>query len=1163
MPSLVFEDFRNKSFTLETWVRRDLSQTRPNRPIFGFKSAVWISTDQGPESLQATFSDGTSQWPNAKWLGDEEEAKWFHAALVRDVPNKTIHFYVNGRLVDRQVVKPLIRGQRSLLSFGVPGPYRFYGEIGESRFSSVIRYDRDFTPPTDLKPDKHTIALYKFGEGTGDVLKDSSGNNHHGKIVGAKWVKPSGGDLSNATKIDLLRDHSPEPHSRSAKQSDGTWILKGGDLEFTRQIQGDYRLSVLFNQMGGYDGEMKLLLPVGSSQVELVIPDDVKAKGQAASLNLVDGKPLAFNKVRFWKRRDYLLNAEVKRVGDRWRMTVSLEDKSFQEDQPTITGEFDEQQLSVPETRSPKQSGVIRFGLTDLEIHLKEVDLFGGDLSTASQMPASQPQKATNNERTSLETSLRLSDPDDQVTIPTLKDDTDALTIELWLQRDSKHLNAHDQIVGFAMNTSISTNSVNGLDFQMPGTGSEDGPHDGWNVYGVGQPVHVAGVRDPDKKELRLYYDGKLIQTSPGEIRRGGGTLQIAGNEYQWGKGGFTGWIGPIRISKSVRYTDNFTPQRRFEKDDQTEALYNFDEGPGDILKDSSGNNHHGKIEGAKWVKPQGEVAPAPQPAVLSGNALKFTPGDGVVIDSLKDTTESLTMECWVQPLKAAPHTYLLGTSRDYNLRTGSFQQFGFQSPGRPGSEPKKGMVAGFMLNAKLVDVPSLEMNHIAVVRDPQSNQHRFYLNGQLKGVDSDSYRAPSDGFYICGKTFQYASDEGWGFEGYLDEIRISKSVRYTGDSFQPQSRFEPDADTLALYHCDEIKDGMLLDSSGNNHHGKVTGAKIEKIEYQLDPATVLILPESIPSSDAAATAKTDPDPPKPTRSSSRRKRPKPASAPFTAQEAKKLQKEWAEYLDVEAECTNPLGMKFVLIPPGEFDMGTAQKQIEYLIGLAKQHGEGWEPEHMATEFPQRRVKITKPFYISAHEVTKYAWVYFSTAKIADKDTVPPKPGPGDDFPATNISYDEIVEFCKWFSAGEKKVCRLPTEAEWEDACRAGTETLTAFGDDLSSTQAYFHGGHPLGNAPKGPNLGKATPVGSYPPNAFGLYDMHGNAWEVVNDYWHENTYRLSPNTDPTGPANGSNRVIRGGDYENSRGFAVRSGLRFTYALPYKSVGFRIVLELN
>ena len=138
-------------------------------------------------------------------------------------------------------------------------------------------------------------------------------------------------------------------------------------------------------------------------------------------------------------------------------------------------------------------------------------------------------------------------------------------------------------------------------------------------------------------------------------------------------------------------------------------------------------------------------------------------------------------------------------------------------------------------------------------------------------------------------------------------------------------------------------------------------------------------------------------------------------------------------------------------------------------------------------------------------------------------------------------------------------MCSSDLEAEWEYACRAGTTTAFHYGGSLCSTQADFDGNHPHGGAARGPYLERTCKVGSYRPNAFGLFDMHGNVWEWCSDWFAADYYKVSPPRDPSGPSDGSSRVDRGGSW-NSRGLHCRAALRLRSTPSYRSgsLGFRV-----
>lgn len=199
---------------------------------------------------------------------------------------------------------------------------------------------------------------------------------------------------------------------------------------------------------------------------------------------------------------------------------------------------------------------------------------------------------------------------------------------------------------------------------------------------------------------------------------------------------------------------------------------------------------------------------------------------------------------------------------------------------------------------------------------------------------------------------------------------------------------------------------------------------------------------------------------------------------------------------------TNSFGMQFVQIPPGTFMMGSPPD----------------EPERSDNEGPQHPVEITKDFYMGIYPVTQSEYEavmgrnpsYFSAAgqgkeRVAGMDTR--------GFPVEYVSWHDASEFCKKLTEMDESLpegweYRLPTEAEWEYACRAGTTTPFHFGSTLSSYQANFNGDHPYGDAPKGPYLKRTCEVGSYKCNGWGLYDMHGNVWEWCLDWYDPNFYQ-------------------------------------------------------
>jgi formylglycine-generating enzyme required for sulfatase activity/serine/threonine protein kinase len=270
---------------------------------------------------------------------------------------------------------------------------------------------------------------------------------------------------------------------------------------------------------------------------------------------------------------------------------------------------------------------------------------------------------------------------------------------------------------------------------------------------------------------------------------------------------------------------------------------------------------------------------------------------------------------------------------------------------------------------------------------------------------------------------------------------------------------------------------------------------------------------------------------------------------------------------------TNSLGMKLAYIPAGTFHMGSPDN----------------EPYRDGNEGPQREVTLSRPFRMGAHTVTMGQFKAFvKTTKYRteaeesgegsdrlnlDTTTFAQEPEvtwrtPGwdgtDQHPVTCVSWNDAVAFCKWLSKKEGKTYRLPTEAEWEYACRGGTTSAFHFGAALTLQLVNYNGSENT-QFTKGQGKDQPVRVGSYPPNDFGLYDMHGNVWEWCSDWFAPDAYQTEPAIDPKGPATGTKRVNRGGSWHCPAQHC-RSAYREKSQGPSgrgHHLGFRVVLELS
>jgi formylglycine-generating enzyme required for sulfatase activity len=262
----------------------------------------------------------------------------------------------------------------------------------------------------------------------------------------------------------------------------------------------------------------------------------------------------------------------------------------------------------------------------------------------------------------------------------------------------------------------------------------------------------------------------------------------------------------------------------------------------------------------------------------------------------------------------------------------------------------------------------------------------------------------------------------------------------------------------------------------------------------------------------------------------------------------------------------NSLGMTLIPVPAGEFLMGSPDT----------------DPEARPNEKPRHRVVITRPFYLGAHEVTVGQFRTFveKTGYKTDAETdgnggaiydsdleqnindpklnwrQPGYPRPqGDDEPVVQVSWNDARAFCEWLSDREKRRYRLPTEAEWEYACRAGSTTRWASGDSPEELESLAWT----------PNSGSPTThrVGSKAPNAFGLFDMHGNVWEWCLDPY--DVYPSGPVTDPKGPPDGKARVLRGGAWDRKKIRRTTSAYRYDSkpTARFYTYGFRVCQPLD
>ena len=225
-------------------------------------------------------------------------------------------------------------------------------------------------------------------------------------------------------------------------------------------------------------------------------------------------------------------------------------------------------------------------------------------------------------------------------------------------------------------------------------------------------------------------------------------------------------------------------------------------------------------------------------------------------------------------------------------------------------------------------------------------------------------------------------------------------------------------------------------------------------------------------------------------------------------------------------ELGKDVKLEMVLIPAGKFMMGT---KVDPFSNIPNKN-----------EYPQHEVTLTKRFYMGKYEVTQEQWFEIMGENSSEEK--------GRKLPVTNVSWEDCQEFIKRLNAKTSGGYRLPTEAEWEYSCRAGTTTWYSFGDKITPKDANYADS----------KMRQPVAVGSYKPNAFGLYDMHGNVNEWCEDW--PGGYPAGADTDPKGPKTGENRVVRGGSFGGSDTYARSSNREaLTPTNGWFGIGFRLV----
>ncbi|MDJ0675180.1 MAG: SUMF1/EgtB/PvdO family nonheme iron enzyme [Calothrix sp. MO_167.B42] len=265
------------------------------------------------------------------------------------------------------------------------------------------------------------------------------------------------------------------------------------------------------------------------------------------------------------------------------------------------------------------------------------------------------------------------------------------------------------------------------------------------------------------------------------------------------------------------------------------------------------------------------------------------------------------------------------------------------------------------------------------------------------------------------------------------------------------------------------------------------------------------------------------------------------------------IQRQYSQVQYFTEDLGNNITLDIVAIPGGTFIMGAP----------------GSEHNSRVSERPQHQVNVP-PFFMGKYPVTQAQWKAVAALPKVNRDLEPnPSHFKGNNRPVEKVCWYDAVEFCARLSRKTRQEYRLPSEAEWEYACRAGTTTPFHFGETITTDLANYNGEYTCGNAPRGKNRKQATTVASFLPNAFGLYDMHGNVWEWCLDDWHNNYEDAPTNGSPWFDKNGNLfqktgiTVLRGGSWGDNPRYC-RSAYRCynnraEHDYSYGNIGFRVV----
>jgi serine/threonine protein kinase/Leucine-rich repeat (LRR) protein len=652
--------------TVEAWVTIDedsiLAQNYITNTLNRRGLLLGISGLRGDEMRWVSTIANNDRYPTLETNSKVELGKRTNIAVT--YKGNVAQIYVNGHKKGEMNFKGLeIHTDRSF-SIGWKDIRNFKGSIDEVRFSNTARYTKDFTPKDRFESDEHTMALYHFDEGSGDILKDSSGNGHDGKIVGAKWVKvddelqgsmeplavaekkmpPAGTPAKSHYALRFKNDSDhvtlPLKHETAGDLTVEAWVtidentlkpqnfiaIKSSLISFflgNSSIQGK---EMQWNTTVMNDGQFYKLKV--NSKVEFGKRTNIVVtyKGNVAQIYVNGHKKGEMNFKRSELRNGYLTTIGWKdnlnfkgsidevRFSNVARYTEDFTpDNHFKNDEHTMAlYHFDEGSGDVLKD----SSGNGHHGKIVGAKWVKVDDELQGSMVPLAVAEKKMPSAGTPAKSHS---AIRFQNDSDRVVLPLKHETAGDLTVEAWVTIDE---NSNRPLRFIANGSSLTSFGI--------GYSKAEGKEKEWSTSvsnnGQFQVLQTdSKVEFGKRTNITVTYKGNVAQIyvnghKQGEMNFNGSNIHTdefitIGNRYKGPP--IKGSIDEVRFSNIARYSEDFTPTDHFENDKNTLALYHFDEGSGDVLKDSSGNGHDGKIVGAKWVKVDDELQVI-QPATTS-----------------------------------------------------------------------------------------------------------------------------------------------------------------------------------------------------------------------------------------------------------------------------------------------------------------------------------------------------------------------------------------------------------------------------------------------------------------------------------------------------------------------------------------------------------------